>query len=399
MFSDLKLRLSYGASGSQAIGPYQSLARLQGNTYPVNGQLVNGYAQVSAENPDLSWETTYQGDVGVDMAFFKDRLTFTADYYNKRTENLLQNLTLPVNVGFGSILFNSGSVRNRGVEAALNVRAVDGEKFKWTVGGNISVNRNELLSLGAGKQRDFSDRISAGPEVRPFIYLPGQALGLIYGYQEDGIFQNIEQVKAAFPNADPVAAKKLIGEIRYKDTNGDGQVNDLDRTVIGNVNPKFVYGVNNTFNFKGFDLGVFLQGSVGNDILNYTHKQTDDLGKGGNTTQKAYDNRWTPDNPNATNPKAAFEFSRNLRFSDRYVESGTYFRIKTLSAGYNFEFKQYGIRTARLYASATNLFTSTKYSGYDPEVNAYGNDPSRRGVDLANYPNSRSYSVGINVGF
>ena len=399
VFSDLKLRLSYGASGSQAIGPYQSLARLQGNTYPVNGQLVNGYAQVSPENPNLSWETTYQGDVGLDMAFFKDRLTFTTDYYDKRTENLLQNLTLPVNVGFGSILFNSGSVRNRGVEAALNVRAVDGERFKWTVGGNISVNRNQLLSLGAGKQQDFSDRISAGPEVRPFIYLPGQALGLIYGYQEDGIFQNIEQVKAAFPNADPVAAKKLIGEIRYKDTNGDGQVNDLDRTVIGNVNPKFVYGVNNTFNFKGFDLGIFLQGSVGNDILNYTHKQTDDLGKGGNTTQKAYDNRWTPDNPNATNPKAAFEFSRNLRFSDRYVESGTYFRIKTLSAGYNFEFKQYGIRSARLYASATNLFTSTNYSGYDPEVNAYGNDPSRRGVDLANYPNSRSYSVGINVGF
>ena len=398
--SDLKVRLSYGTSGSQAIGPYQSLARLQANTYPVNGQLVSGFAPVGLENPDLTWETTYQADAGVDIGFLDGAVNITADYYQKTTENLLQNLTLPVNVGLGSVLFNSGSVRNRGVEVALNVQAVNKENFKWVSSGNISVNRNELLELGAGKVRDFSDRISAGPEVRPFIYLPGEPLGVIYGFQEDGIFQNEEEVRAAFPTLDASAVRKQIGEIRYADLNGDGQItDDGDRAVIGDVNPDFVYGLNNNFTFKNFDLGIFFQGSVGNDILNYTRKHTDDLGKGGNTTQRAYDNRWTPENPNATNPKAAFDFSRNLRFSDRFVEDGTYFRLKNLTVGYNFSFAQYGIRSARLFASATNLFTITDYTGFDPEVNAYGNDPSRRGVDLANYPNSKSYSVGINVGF
>ncbi|MFD1469597.1 SusC/RagA family TonB-linked outer membrane protein [Hymenobacter caeli] len=399
VFSDLKLRLSYGTSGNQAIGAYQSLARLSSASYVFNGQLVNGVYQSGLPSPNLTWETTYQSDAGIDIGLLKGRLNLTVDVYDKQTKNLLQGLTVPPDTGYGSVQINAGQVQNRGLEVALNVRAVDGKDFKWTPSGNISINRNQIVELGANKTVDFSPNISY--DVRPFILEAGKAIGRIYGYQEDGIFQSTDDVLKSFPKLDGAAALALVGEVRYKDLNGDGVIDQNDREVIGNVNPKFVWGVNNTFNFKSFDAGFFFQGSVGNDIINFPKRGFDDLGSSGqsNITQSAYDNRWTPDNPNATVRRAGKDDGNPLLFSNRFVESGSYVRLKNVSLGYTFDFKQYGIRSARLYASVTNLVTITNYSGYDPEVNAYGQDPSRRGVDLGNYPTARSYSLGVNVGF
>lgn len=401
VFSDLKVRLSYGTSGNQAIGPYQSLAQLRGDTYVFGGKLVNSYYVNSPASPNLTWETTYQGDAGVDIGLLKGRLNLTVDVYDKQTKNLLQRLPTPLSTGFSSVQANVGQVQNRGVEVALNVRAVDGANFKWTPSGNISINRNKIVELAPGKTQSFSPNISF--DVQPFILQQGQPIGRIYALKEDGIFQNVEQVVAAFPKlaTDPTSAKLLVGEIRYLDRNGDGVIDDADRDIVGNVNPRFVWGFNNTFNYQNFDLGIFFQGSVGNDIINYTRRNFENLGSTdhSNITQEAYDNRWTPQNPGGTVRRAGNDDTTPFRFSDRFVESGTYARLKNVSLGYNFTFKQYGIRTARLFASVTNVATITKYSGYDPEVNAYGQDPSRRGVDLGNYPTARSFSLGVNVGF
>ena len=400
-FSDLKLRLSYGSSGNQAIGPYQSLARLSPNNYVFNGTLVNGFYFSSLPSPNLTWETTYQGDVGVDVGLFKNRVSLTVDVYDKQTKNLLQALPLPPDTGFGSGQINAGQVQNRGLEIALTVRAVDGDNFKWTPSGNISFNRNKITDLGAGKTITFSPRISTGPEVLPFILEAGKSLGRVYGYQEQSIFQNVQEVKDAMHITDDATALSMVGEIRYKDLNGDGVIDSKDQQVIGNVNPQYVWGFNNTFNYKHLDLTLFFQGSVGNDLINFTRMTTDNLGttRSNNVTQAAYDNRWTPQNPGGTNRKAVYQDAVPLLFSNRFVESGTYARLKNVTLGYNFDYQDYGIRSVRVYVSLTNLVTLTHYTGYDPEVNAYGQNPALRGVDLGNYPTARSFSAGVNVGF
>ena len=396
VFSDLKLRLSYGSSGNQAIGPYQSLARLGSTSYVFNGQLVPAYYFSSLPSPNLTWETTYQADAGVDIGLLKGRLNLTVDVYDKQTKNLLQQLPLGPDTGFGSGQINAGQVQNRGLEVALTVRAIDGENFKWTSSGNISFNRNKIIDLGANKVRAFSPRIATGPEVLPFLLEAGQSLGRIYGYQEEGIFQNADDVKghAKQPGAAP-------GEIKYADLNGDGKIDSNDQQVIGNVNPKYVFGINNTFNYRHLDLTVFFQGSVGNDIINFTRVTSENLGttRSNNITQEAYDNRWTPQNPGGTTRKAVYSDDVTFLFSNRFVEDGSYVRLKNATLGYNFDFKQYGLRSIRVYVSATNLVTFTHYKGYDPEVNAYGQNPALRGVDLGNYPTSRNFSAGVNVGF
>ena len=396
VFSDLKLRLSYGASGNQAIGPYQSLARLSPNNYVFNGALVNGFYVSTLPSPNLTWETTYQGDIGVDVGVLKGRANLTVDVYDKQTKNLLQALPLPPSSGFGTGQINAGQVQNRGLEIGLTVRAVDAANFKWTPSGNISFNRNKIKELGANKVQAFSPRISAGPEILPFILEAGQPLGRVYGYVENGIYKDEADVANS-----PKQAGAQAGEIRYADLNNDGVVDSKDQTVIGNVNPKYVFGVTNTFNYKNFDLTVFFQGSIGNNIINLTRLTSENLGTSGsnNITQYAYDNRWTPENPNGTVRKAVRDDTVPFLFSNRFVEDGSYVRLKNATLGYNFDFKDYGIRSVRVYLSATNLVTWTHYKGFDPEVNAYGQNPALRGVDLGNYPTARNFSAGINVGF
>ena len=398
VFSDLKFRLSYGSSGNQAIGAYQSLARLTPNNYVFNGALVNGFYVSSLPSPNLTWETTYQGDAGVDLGFFKNRLTLTVDVYDKQTKNLLQQLPLPPDTGFGTGQINAGQVQNRGLEIAFSVRALEEGKFKWTPSGNISFNRNKIIDLGLGDARPtaFSPRITAGPEVLPFILQAGQSLGRIYSYVEDGIFQNQADIDSHAKQAGAAP-----GEIKYADLNGDGIIDSKDQAVVGNTNPKYVFGVSNNFSYAGFDLTVFFQGSVGNDIVNFTRFTSENLGttRSNNITQYAYDNRWTPQNPNGTVRKAIFSDDVPFLFSNRFVEDGTYVRLKNATLGYNFDLKQYGLRSVRVYVSATNLVTWTHYMGYDPEVNAYGQNPALRGVDLGNYPTTRQFSAGVNVGF
>jgi hypothetical protein len=223
----------------------------------------------------------------------------------------------------------------------------------------------------------------------------------LYGYVENGFYNSEAEVKAdpQYADAPDDVVRKMVGEIRYKDLDGVAGISDADRTVIGNTNPKFIYGLTNSFTYKKFDLSIFIQGSQGNDIINLNTYYMSNLGfpQYGNITQALYDGRWTPENAaHAVNPKAIATTDRSFKFSRRFIESGSYVRIKNVNLGYQIDFQENKyISSVKLFLSADNLLTLTKYTGFDPDVNGYGQDPSLRGVDLGGYPVSRSFALGI----
>jgi TonB-linked SusC/RagA family outer membrane protein len=400
--SNLKARVSFGQSGNQGIGSYSSLSQIAASNYPYTGTVSNGYVVSYLGNDKLKWETTNQLDGGLDIGILKDRVSFVFDYYYKKTVDLLQYVILPTSTGFSSQLENLGSIENKGFEAAINAKIINRKDFGWTVSANISTNTNKILSLG-GAQEQWVQTIGTEPvNYQPFVQRVNQPIGIIVGWKEDGIFQNETEVNnSKFFAGQPAAViKREVGEIRYKDINGDGVIDNNDRTVIGNVNPKFYYGFTTGFNYKNFDMSVFFQGVQGGNIINTLKYVTDNLGSYSNTTAEAYNARWTGDGSRGTNPKAILNSFRDFKFSDRFIEDGSYLRLKNLNFGYSFNLKNKQIiKNLRAYASLNNLFTITRYSGYDPEVNGFGQDPSRRGVDLGNYPTSRTYTLGVNCSF
>jgi hypothetical protein len=291
---------------------------------------------------------------------------------------------------------NAGSIQNKGLELSINASPINTKEFTWNVNGNISFNRNKILGLG-GITEQFASRLSTNNE-QPFIQKVGYPIGMLYGYEEDGIYRNEAEVRSdpVYANQSDAIIKRTIGEIKYKDRNGDGTLSDADRTFIGNVNPKFVYGLTNDFSYKNFDLTVFIQGVQGGEIVNMNKIYLANIGAFNNITQDMYDNRWTTENwDKATWPKPERQYWRSFRFTKRWVEDGTYIRLKSLSLGYNLKIKHPNIQSLKLYMSATNLFTISNYSGFDPDINGYGADPSRRGVDLGGYPASRVINFGV----
>jgi TonB-linked SusC/RagA family outer membrane protein len=400
--SNLKARASYGQSGNQGIGSYASLSQISASNYPYNGTLNNGYVVSSLGNDNLRWETTNQIDLGLDIGLWEERLTFVLDYYSKKTKDLLQNVTLPTSTGFRSQLRNIGKVANEGYEAAVSASIIDNRNFRWNASANISFNKNKILDLGDVTEQ-WVQQIGTEPvNYQPFIQIVGKPIGIIYGFKEDGIFQTEAEVTSSkfFDGQPAEAIKRQVGEVRYVDKDGNHVIDANDRMIIGDINPDFYYGFSNNFSYKGFDLSVFFQGVQGGKIINTLKYITDNQGSYSNTTEEAYNNRWTGPGSNATNPKAVLNSFRLLRFSDRFVEDGSYLRLKNINLGYTFDLTNNRIiKALRVYTSINNLLTITKYSGYDPEVNGFGQDPSRRGVDLGNYPNSKTYSIGVNCTF
>ncbi|HEY4337250.1 MAG TPA: SusC/RagA family TonB-linked outer membrane protein, partial [Puia sp.] len=400
VLSDAKLRVSYGRTGNQGVGPYMTLSKLVPYPYTFNGSLANGYANdyyAGPGNVDLKWETTDQYDAGVDLAFLKNRISFHADIYYKRTHDLLQNITIPPTTGFGTQLVNRGEVANRGLELGANATAINTKNFIWNVSANISFNRNKIVSLGGGVTEQFATRINTNGD-QPFIQKVGQPIGALYGYVEQDIYRNEAEVRA-----DPVMAgqpdaiiKRTVGEIRYKDLDHDGAITSKDQQLIGNVNPKFTYGITNSFSFKGFDLSFLIQGVYGNDIINMNTYFLSNIGGFNNITEKMWNDRWTFSNwEHAKGPKAEQQYWRAFKFSRRFIEDGSYIRLRNISLGYNVRTRMNFIQSIRVFATVNNLITITKYSGYDPDINGYGDDPSRRGVDMGGYPSSKVYNLGV----
>ncbi len=405
LISDLKLRFSYGKTGNQGIGSYASLAKLSVYNYVFGGAIQTGLANdlfAGPANEKLKWETTSAYNLGLDLGMFKNRLNFHIELYKKITDDLLQNLTIPSSTGFKTKLVNSGSIENKGLEISLNGTVVKAKDFEWSSNFNISFNRNKILSLSPDVTEQYARNISTGDA--PFIQTVGKPIGAIYGYIEDGYYDNEAEVRndPQYTSQGNAIILRTIGEIKYKNLDGDPTtMSQSDRTFIGDVNPDYTFGFTNNFKYKRFDLSVFVNGVQGNDIINMNTRFNANLGTNKNITQEMSDGAWAQgkDNSNATGPKIMRQFFRNLLFSRRFVEDGSFVRIKNVTLGYNVPVKSAVISRLRVAVGVNNLFTFTNYSGFDPEMNSYGDNPALFGVDLGGYPNNRTYNLSLRCNF
>ncbi|MCM1502684.1 MAG: TonB-dependent receptor [Bacteroidales bacterium] len=377
--SELKLRVGYGVTGSTAISPYSTQNTFESTNVVFGNTTTVAYSPLATYLGGLRWESTAQTNVGVDFGIFGDRLKFTADYYYKRTYNLLNDVELPGSSGYTTALRNIGSISNTGVELQLDARIID-KAFKWDLGVNFSLNRSKILSL-ADHADIYGSKVSntlVSDQLN--IMREGEQMYLFYGYVEDGYDEK--------------------GNIVYKDFDGSGDITVEDKRVIGNPNPDFLLNFNLNFSYKGFSLGAFFQGSFGNDIYSMTAGNLlYNYNNNFNTLKDVAENHWTPENPDAKYP--ALLSNLNLKMSDRFVYDGTYLRLKNLELAYDVPCgKGRFISRARVYVSGQNLFTITSYPMWNPDVNSYGGGNSlRQGVDLYCYPVARTVTLGCRITF
>lgn len=393
---DLKLRVSYGHTGNQAIPPYRSLAAFQNQYVVFNSQeLQAAFFPERLSNPDLRWEQTAQFDAGFDLSLFDYRVDITGDYYYKKTKDLLFGRALPNTSGFGSVLENIGALENRGVELTVSTSNLTGA-LTWDTDFNISRNRQRVLDLGAVdtifRAPTLARALGSG-HTNIGITTVGQPLGAFYTYVFDGIIQNEAELAAA-----PKYANMQVGRERLKDLDGDGVITSADRRITGTPEPDFILGFNNRFSYQGLDLQVNLQGSFGNELFNASRAALERPDGSGNVLRSYWENRWTGEGTSNTHVIAGVRPA----ITDRYVEDASYLRLRNVSLGFELPERLAGglhARSLRLYVSATNLLTITDYSGPDPDINAFGSgDNYGAGIDFGAYPSSRTVLLGINVG-
>jgi TonB-linked SusC/RagA family outer membrane protein len=408
IFSELKLRGSYGVIGNQAISAYQTIASMSsGSNYPYDGNDATnlGFIISNPPNPNLKWESTTQSNLGIDIGVFRGRLIATIDVYKKTTEDLLLLRTLPSYTGYNSIMDNVGSVENKGLELAIGGDPFTGA-IKWNTGFNISWNRNEVLDIGDASRIDVRTP-SGGYSIRnPFMQLRvGEPFGQMYGFGYEGTWKTTEAAEAA-------AFGKLPGDPKYTDANKDGKINNLDIMVIGNTIPDYIFGWTNRVSYSNFELTLLIQGSQGNDVFNQGRIRLENPYEG--TSTRLLD-RWTVDNQDTDVPAFIDAVTRETAALtnkvalgndagrlQRYVEDGSYVRLKNVTLGYSIPLSvinRIGASKLRAYVSGTNLFTSTKYTGYDPEVSSYNSSDGQLGIDFGNYPTSKTITFGIDVTF
>jgi TonB-linked SusC/RagA family outer membrane protein len=394
--SDLKVRASYGLTGNSEIlntvnsfANYAHIGSVATANYAFGGNAVNGLAPASLTNPDLGWESTAQTDVGLDVGLFGNRVNLTLDWYHKKTTDMLiGNTPLPYTTGFAGAVLNVGSMLNRGWEAGLNTTNLAG-KIGWTTQLNFACNRNKVISLGSAVKE-----IALGNT----LIRTGQPVSSFFGHVVEGVFGSPEEITGS-PAQDPRTAP---GDLRFRDLNRDGVIDDADRTLIGNPLPDYVYGMTNTFTCKGIELSVFLNGVYGNEIVNFTRSKTEHM-NGYHNQRVSTLNRWrSPQQPgDGKMPRAtAIDVNGNNRFSTRWVENGSYLRLRTITLAYALPpalVRRLKLANLKVYATGQNLFTFTRYSGYDPEIGNSGNAPLQQGYDDSNYPVSRNLLLGVNI--
>jgi TonB-linked SusC/RagA family outer membrane protein len=394
IIANLSLRASYGITGNQqGLGNFQSRALFNGGA---NYMDQPGISPAQLANADLRWEKTKQMNFGTDFSVLDNRLKFAIDYYEKTTEDLLSTQPLPRSSGFSGITSNVGSMENRGVDLGITadwLRA-RGDGLNFSSSLSLSRNRNKVLSLYNNQNQYGTNSV-----------IVGQPLGVFYGYVADGIFQTQEEVNAharQTVNSNPRLAT-APGDIRWKDINADGVINADDRAVIGNPWPDYEGGLTNNLSYKGVDVTAFIQFSQGNEIFNGIRTYMDRYGSDGDNHTTRAMQRWRPGFTNTTEPRAIWgDPNGNSRTSSRFIEDGSYWRLKNLVLGYRLPEKLANFaqaRTARVYIQAQNLITRTDYSGYDPEVNSSGNSSTTRGWDFYALPQPRTITFGFNVGF
>ncbi|MCC6413847.1 MAG: TonB-dependent receptor [Saprospiraceae bacterium] len=390
-----KIRASWGQNGNDRIGDYSFTTVVyngQNYTFSPDEIITNGSVALSAANPDLKWETSTQTDIGLDLEMMEGRIGFTADYYIKETSDMLYAAPIPLVAGTAPPIQNVATAENRGLELTLNYRNYD-HALHYTIGGNISFLKSEVTGLGRGGEPVLSGYVQSATAYAAKTDV-GQPLGSFFGYVTDGIFQTPEEVEAhAFQNTGTAP-----GDIRFKDLNGDDVIDLNDQTFIGNPTPRISYGFNTDFEFKGFELNIFFQGTEGNDIFDNTVRYDFSYVNRPSTALK----RWTGPGTSDSEPRVNLsDPNQNVRVSDRFVKDGSYLRLKTLQFAYNLPsgwLKKARMQKMKIYVTGQNLLTFTKYSGLDPEIGNVGGS-LEIGIDRGFYPQARTVMGGVSVTF
>jgi TonB-linked SusC/RagA family outer membrane protein len=422
VFSDLKLRVSYGEAGNNRIANYAALGIFNSGSYPINNQTNITAFQNNIPNPLLKWEATKSTNLGLDLGFFKQRISLTTEIYENRSKDLLYNTRVPSSSGFKKQFQNIGATSNRGIEFTLNTVNIKNANFNWNTSFNIAFNKTKVLALSEGETSLITNSYTTSND---YILEVGKPVGVMYGYIRDGLYQvndfDYDPALNKYTLKSGVVSDNIVaqpGFIKFKDISGpngtpDGLINDLDRTAIGNSNPKYTGGFNNTFSYQGLDLSVFLDFSVGNEIYNANMLNNSRLNQENLNTFAVYADRWTTINASGqrvtdptelaalnvgkTNP--AFNGNTTGRLYNDIIEDGSFLRINNISLGYTFPKKWLSstkISSLRIYFTANNVHVFTKYSGYDPEVSVI-NSALTRGVDFSAYPRSKSFLTGLNI--
>lgn len=419
--SNAKLRISYGNTGNNGVGNFSAHPAINfanPDFYPLNdfpsytfgGSDSKGLIYSSLGNANLKWETTEQADIGLDLGFFKQRLTAEIDVYRKKTKDLLLNADMSPSTGYNRVFKNIGSVQNQGLEITIGGTPIATKNFTWTSSFNIAFNRNKVLGLTENQLYLLSSQ-GWGEDwktIPGYIAKLNEPIAQFYGLIYDGTYKYEDfdtngKLKANIPANGGVHGNIKPGDVKYRDLNGDLQITEADKTVIGNPNPIHVGGFSNNFNYKNFDLGIFFQWSYGNDIINANRIMFESSYKYGYNQYATYADRWSAENPNSDIPGVEAGRGSSLKsYSTRIIEDGSFLRLKTVSLGYTLPStwlkKSKVFKTGRIYMAAQNLYTWTSYSGYDPEVSVR-NSALTPGFDYSAYPRARTITFGINTTF
>ncbi|HKG93311.1 MAG TPA: SusC/RagA family TonB-linked outer membrane protein, partial [Gemmatimonadaceae bacterium] len=408
---ELKFRVSYGIVGNPSVRPYQSLARLNDQGYSFGGSPFGGYYTAAVANPNLTWESTAQLDYGVDVAFL-NRFNLTADYYHKRTSDLLLQISVSPEKGFLNALANQGEVDNQGFELGLDANIIKpGSKggFAWRANANYATNRNRVTDLG-GQQQIFAELITTDYNLPGSLIQVGKPVGVFYGFKSAGIIRTPEEaaeysrfVKNFNGRAFQAGDMKILDIAGAVDGGPDGLITLADRTDIGDPTPKFTAGLTNTFGWKGVELTGLLQGSYGGKILNVNRIRTESSPRV-NVSRERWLDAWRPDNLDGKYPRVGENPNQvgTNNFTTNLLEDGSYLRLRTLTLSWNVP-QQLISRSratgARLYVTGNNIFTVTDYTGYDPDVSGQSVGNTNRGIDIGVYPTARGVTFGLNFNY
>ncbi|MDO5615086.1 MAG: TonB-dependent receptor [Cruoricaptor ignavus] len=379
----LKIRSSYGMTGNANIPFYGGIPTLVSNNYVFGNQLSLGFSPFNAPNPNLSWESTATANLGIEAGLFKNKWQLNFDLYRSVTKDLLLNVEVPASSGMTSALQNIGKLENKGFEFSLSTTQKLGQDFTFDGTVMFAVNRNKVLELAPGQNQIL---YSSGLADASFIVKVGESLGSFYGYKTNGVFTSQQQFDST-PHL--INVNQSVGDLIYMDISGDGKVDENDRTIIGNANPKFTWAFNGNFKYKALDFGFVVMGKQGQQIFNATHRYLAEAW-GNNLSY------WGQ--TDAPRPVWGVGSRTHTRPSSLHVEDGSFIRVRSLSLGYTFDKIIPGIENLRVYTTATNPFTFTKYSGYNPEVSNTGSAITA-GEDFGNYPTAKTFILGFNISF
>lgn len=385
---EFKLRASYGTVGNAAVPAYASQLKFTPGL-DVNNNPTLSIAQLSNEN--LKWERTRELNFGIDSRWWGGRLSVSAEYYNKRTKDLLMWQKVPSVLGVSSLLTNVGAVSNKGFDISISGIPVSTKHFKWDMNYTLNINHNKILALdGLSDMLIYSSNADFPGLVGSYVQMVGQPMGTFLGYTYAGVWKSSEVSTAAMYGSKP-------GDAKYVDINHDGKIDKEDIGIIGNAQPKYSFGFNNTFTIYNFDLNIFWQGLAGNDVYNQNRVRREAYSSSAFPTDPIIKQHWTPENQTNIPSFSGVEYVN----SSRWVENGSYLRLKNITFGYRLPqqfLNKIGFSQARIYVSANNLLTITKYTGFDPEA-SIGNDAVAAGVDRGIYPSSKSFLMGLDITF